>query len=160
MVSERKAGWWYPYIFVAFFLVVMGVNFTMAYFATSTFSGLATERPYEKGLAFNVSIEEARKQDDMGWTVDVQVEPAANHGAHVTVSYRDGDGHAVEGLSVTAQMIRPTAKGHDREVALARVSPGSYATHQELPLAGVWDMNVMARGKDVSYGLSRRILVP
>ena len=160
MVTERRPGWWYPYIFVAGFVVVLLVNFTMAYFANSTFSGLATERAYEKGLAYNQSIEAARKQDDMGWAVDVQVEHGANHGAHVTVSYRDRDGRPVDDLKVAAQLVRPTAKGYDREIVLSRVSPGVYSTHQELPLSGVWDMSVIAQGQDVSYGLSRRILVP
>ncbi|OAN55197.1 hypothetical protein A6A04_11055 [Paramagnetospirillum marisnigri] len=160
MVSERKPGWWYPYIFVACFLLVMAVNFTMAYFASSTFSGLSTEQPYEKGLAYNQTIEAVRKQDEMGWKVDVQVEPGANHSAHVTISYRDRNGNPVEDLSVTAQMVRPTAKGHDREVTLTRISPGTYATHQELPLSGVWDMSVAAIAPGVEYGLSRRILVP
>ncbi|RAU23877.1 hypothetical protein CU669_02020 [Paramagnetospirillum kuznetsovii] len=160
MASERRPGWWYPYIFVAFFVLVMLVNFTMAYFATSTFSGLATERPYEKGLAYNKTIEAVRKQDEMGWTVDNKVELGANHGIHVTVSYRDRDGRPVEELTVKAQLVRPTAKGVDRTVSLARVSPGTYATHQELPLEGVWDMSVSAEGKDVSYGLSRRLIVP
>lgn len=160
MTAERRPGWWYPYIFVAGFMVVLLVNFTMAYFATSTFSGLATEGAYEKGLTYNKSIEAARKQDEMGWTVESKVEPTANHGVHVTVTYRDRDGHAVEDLAVKAQMIRPTAKGYDRDVVLARVSPGAYATVQDLPLSGVWDMNVVAKGKDVSHGMSRRILVP
>lgn len=160
MAAQRRPGWWYPYIFVAGFVVVLLVNFTMAYFANTTFSGLATEGAYEKGLAYNRSIEAARKQDEMGWTVDTQVEMGANHGAHVTVTYRDRDGRPLEDLTVTAQLVRPTAKGHDRTVTLARIAPGAYATHQELPLSGVWDMNVVATGKDVSYGLSRRILVP
>ncbi|TAN62040.1 MAG: hypothetical protein EPN20_11445, partial [Magnetospirillum sp.] len=106
MVAERRPGWWYPYIFVAGFMVVLLVNVTMAYFATSTFSGLSTEHAYEKGLAHNQVLEAARKQEEMGWTVDTNVEPEANHGAHVTVSYRDRDGKPLDGLTVRASLVR------------------------------------------------------
>lgn len=160
MVTERRAGWWYPYIFVAGFVLVLLVNLTMAYFATSTFSGLATEHAYEKGLAYNQTLEAARKQEEMGWTVNSTVDPEANHGAHITVSYLGRDGKPVEDLNVRATLIRPTAKGHDREVTLARVGPGAYATLQEMPLAGVWDMTVVAHKADADYTLMRRIIVP
>ena len=158
--AQRRPGWWYPYIFVGGFMLVLMVNFTMAYFATSTFSGLATDHAYEKGLAFNQTIEAGRKQEAMGWKVDAQVEPEANHGAHVTITYRTPDGKPVDGMVVKARFVRPTAKGHDREVALAQVGPGAYATLQELPLAGVWDLSVAAAGTDVNYLINRRIIVP
>ncbi|CAA7612961.1 FixH family protein [Magnetospirillum sp. SS-4] len=161
MTAERKPGWWYPYIFVGGFAVVLLVNFTMAYFASSTFSGLSTEQAYEKGLAYNQTLDEVRRQEEMGWTVEAEIDPAANHGVHVTVRYADHEGRPVDGLSVRAKLVRPTARGHDREVALAPVASGAYATLQELPLPGVWDMTVEARGAGgVSYELARRILVP
>lgn len=160
MSQTRKPGWWYPYIFVGGFMVVLAVNFTMAYFANSTFSGISTERPYEKGLAFNQTLEAARKQEALGWSVDLQVDPAANHGAHVTITYHDAAGAPQEGMEVKARFVRPTAKGHDREVLLAPVGPGSYATLQELPMAGVWDLELVASGKDQPYLVNRRIVVP
>jgi len=160
MTQQRKPGWWYPYIFVGGFMVVLAVNLTMAYFANSTFSGISTERPYEKGLAFNQTLEAARQQEALNWSVDLQVEPAANHGAHVTITYKDAASKPVDGMQVKALFVRPTAKGHDREVALASVGPGAYATMQELPLAGVWDMTVLASAKDQPYSVLRRIVVP
>ncbi|EME68789.1 integral membrane protein linked to a cation pump [Paramagnetospirillum caucaseum] len=160
MAQARKPGWWYPYIFVGAFLVVVAVNFVMAYFANSTFSGISTERPYEKGLAFNQTIETARKQEALNWSVDLQVDPADSHGAHVTVTYKDAAGQPVDGMEVKALFVRPTAKGHDREVRLAPTGPGTYATQQQLPLAGVWDMALVATGKDMPYSVNRRIVVP
>ena len=161
MVAERRPGWWFPYIFVAGFVLVLLVNLTMAYFATSTFSGLSNDHAYEAGLAYNQTLAAARAQEEMGWAVNSTVDPEANHGAHITLTYRDRDGKPVEDLTVKASLVRPTAKGHDREVTLARVAPGTYATQQEMPLAGIWDMTVNARGAgNVAYTLSRRIIVP
>jgi nitrogen fixation protein FixH len=160
MSVTRKPGWWYPYIFVAGFVVVLTVNFTMAWFANSTFSGLSTENAYEKGLAYNKTLAMKQQEEALGWAVDLQVEPGANHGAHVTITYKDASGHPVDGLAVKAGFVRPTAKGHDREVALAPVGPGAFATQQELPLPGVWDLTVIATGKDIPYSVTRRIVVP
>ncbi|MBI3446865.1 MAG: FixH family protein [Magnetospirillum sp.] len=160
MTVQRRPGWWYPYIFVGGFMVVLMVNFTMAYFANSTFSGLSTDHAYEKGLAYNQTLAAAQKQEEMGWAVDLQVEPEANHGAHITVSYKDKAGKPVDGLVVKAQLVRPTAKGHDRNVALAPIAPGTYATMQEMPLAGIWDLSLLATGDEATYLVNRRILVP
>ena len=161
MAAVRRPGWWYPYIFVAAFVLVMLVNFTMAYFATSTFSGLSNDHAYEAGLAYNQTLAAARAQEEMGWVVNSTVDPEANHGAHITVTYVDSAGKPVEDLTVKAALVRPTAKGVDREVVLAHVGPGTYATQQEMPLAGIWDMTVNARGaENVAYTLSRRIIVP
>ncbi len=160
MTAQRRPGWWYPYIFVAGFMVVLMVNLTMAYFANSTFSGLATDNAYEKGLAYNRTLEAARHQAELGWAVDVRVETAADHGLGLSIDYRDRTGQPVEGLTVRARFVRPTAKGFDRDVVLARVASGTYATHQALPLAGVWDVDVTAEGRDVSHHLMRRVEVP
>ena len=160
MVAERRPGWWYPYIFVAGFVLVLLVNLTMAYFATSTFSGLSNEHAYEAGLAYNQTLAAGRKQAELGWTVNSTVDPEANHGAHITVSYVDRAGKPVDGLIVRASLERPTTKGYDRVVTLARIAPGTYATLQEMPLEGVWDMTVIARGGTAEYSLARRIIVP
>lgn len=160
MSETRKPGWWYPYIFVAGFMVVLAVNFTMAWFANSTFSGLSTDNAYEKGLAYNKTLATRREEEALKWDVGLQVDPAANHGAHLTITYKDAKGQPVDGLSVKAEFVRPTAKGHDRDVALAPVGPGAYATQQELPLPGVWDLTIVASGKEIPYTVSRRIVVP
>lgn len=159
--NKRKPGWWYPYIFVGGFGVVLAVNGALAYFATTTFTGLQTENAYEKGLAYNKTLDQARAQDEMGWTVDVKVEPVAGqaHQSLVVVAYRDRQGRPLDGMAVTARMIRPTSKGHDRDAVLAEVTPGTYGTTVDLPLEGLWDMTLAAAGKEASHQIVRRIVV-
>jgi nitrogen fixation protein FixH len=160
MAVLRKPGWWYPYIFVALFVVVLLVNLTMAYFASSTFSGMATENPYEKGLAYNQNLAMARAQAALGWRVDstIGVAEGAPHRTVVTVTYINHDGRPVDGLDVHAQLVRPTAKGYDRSLVLDAVAPGTYRKVVDLPMAGVWDMDVVALSKDATYEFGRRIV--
>jgi Predicted integral membrane protein linked to a cation pump len=162
MEATRQRGWWYPYIFVGCFVLVVAVNGLMAYFATSTFTGLETEGAYQKGLAYNQNLASARAQEAMGWTVETRARPAEGvTGAQVdvAVSYRDRDGKPVDGLTVTARMIRPTAKGHDHDVTLKPLGDGLYGGVFTMPLNGVWDMDILARGDGVSYEHAQRFVL-
>lgn len=163
MAAIRERGWWYPYIFVGCFVLVVGVNGALAYFATSTFTGLETQGAYQKGLAYNQNIALAKAQEAMGWTVETKVTPGAigTDGAKVdiAISYRDRDGKPVEGLSVEADLIRPTAKGLDRQETLKPLGNGVYGGTYTLPVKGVWDMDVAANGEGVSYQHAQRFVI-
>jgi nitrogen fixation protein FixH len=161
MAEARPRGWWYPYIFVGLFAIVIAVNGTLAYFATSTFTGLETEGAYDKGLAYNTNLAMARAQAELGWTVDTTAEPVAGEGARMalTVTYKDRDGKPVEGLEVSVRVIRPTTKGHDHTVTLEPMGKGVYGIVHPLPLRGVWDLDIAALGKDVSYQHAKRVVI-
>ncbi|MBC7905761.1 MAG: FixH family protein [Rhodospirillaceae bacterium] len=163
MAVLRQRGWWYPYIFVGCFLVVVAVNAGMAYFATSTFSGISTTGAYQKGLAYNQNLAMAKAQEALGWTVETKAKPvddAQAVKADITVSYRDRNGKPVQGLEVNARLVRPTAKGHDRDIALSPLGNGLYGGVYTLPLNGVWDMDVVATGTDVAYEHAQRFVIP
>jgi nitrogen fixation protein FixH len=163
MAATRQRGWWYPYIFVGGFLVVVAVNASMAYFATSTFSGISTDGAYQKGLAYNQNLAMARAQEALGWKVETKVKPVADAQAvkaDIAVSYRDRDGKPVEGLEVQARLVRPTAKGHDQDLTLAPLGNGTYGGVYTLPLNGVWDMDMVATGTDVAYEHAQRFVIP
>jgi len=51
---------WIPKMFLAGFLVVIVANATMAGFAFSSWTGIATEDAYRKGLAYNATLHAAR----------------------------------------------------------------------------------------------------
>lgn len=163
MAATRERGWWYPYIFVGCFVLVVGVNAALAYFATTTFTGLETEGAYQKGLGYNQNLALAKAQEALGWTVDTHIVPGPIGTGGVTVdiavSYRDRDGKAVEGLEVKADLIRPTAKGMDHQEVLKPLGNGTYGGHYALPAKGVWDMDVAALGADVSYQHSQRFVI-
>ncbi|MGE5476452.1 MAG: FixH family protein [Bacteroidales bacterium] len=163
MAMTRERGWWYPYIFVGCFVVVIGVNGALAYFAASTFTGLETEGAYQKGLAYNENLALAKAQEALGWSVDTKVTPGAigtdGTSVEITVSYRDRAGKPVEGLTVSADVIRPTAKGLDRQIKLPPHGNGVYGGTYTLPARGVWDMDVAANGGGSSYQHSQRFVI-
>ncbi|HVI51629.1 MAG TPA: FixH family protein [Candidatus Sulfotelmatobacter sp.] len=163
--TSRRPGWWYPYIFVGVFLVVLAVNLVMASSAVRTFTGLQTEQAYDKGLAYNQVLAQAKEQEKLGWTVDAQVVPhdpsnAQRHDADVTVSYLDKAGQPVKGLSVQAEIVRPTQAGHDLKVDLVEKTAGQYVALAPLDMPGQWEISVIARLGETQYKFSQRVLVP
>ncbi|MGE4280528.1 MAG: FixH family protein [Magnetospirillum sp.] len=164
MAKTRQPGWWYPYIFVAAFGVVLAVNGALAYFATSSFTGLSTDNAYEKGRLYNQNLALAKAQAEMGWQVDTKIEPLKSPDqpqANIHITYRDRDGKAVENLTVRAVMVRPTVAGYDHEVEFPALGDGVYGGTIPLPLAGVWDMDVAAVGDGgLAYQHAQRFVIP
>lgn len=148
--QKRRDGWWYPWIFVAGFAVVLSVNATMIYFATSTFNGLETADPYEKGVAYNKEIAAADAQAALGWSGDFAVtgvRPAKNgegRQAAVRLKVQSADGSPVDGLTVIAELRRPTQAGMDQKIDLLPSAPGEYAAVVAVPLPGLWDVRIVS----------------
>ena len=163
--SSRRPGWWYPYIFVGVFLVVLAVNVIMAYSAVNTFSGIQTENAYEKGVAYNQELAQAKAQERLGWKVEATMVPhdpsnTERHDADLLVTYLDKSDHPVVGLSVKAEVLRPTKAGNDLSVELVERGAGQYTSLVPLPLAGQWELTVTATLGDVKHQLNQRVLVP
>jgi nitrogen fixation protein FixH len=163
--ARRRPGWWYPYIYLGVFLVVLAVNLVFMTSAVRTFSGLETEHAYDKGLAYNEVLAKARAQDHLGWTVEAQLMPRDDgaldsHNADVLVTFIDKAGKPVTGLSVVAELVRPTKTGYDQTIDLAEQGEGRYVAMAKLPLAGQWEMHVKAHKAETDYQLTQRVLVP
>ena len=158
-MKRHAEGRWYPWIFVAAMVLVVGVNGVMVAFALGTWTGLETADHYRKGLAYNSNLEAARRQRDLGWTTAVTVNPGAETTA-LTARFRDRDGRPVTGLEVRAQVIRPTHEGHDRAAVLRHQGDGAYGASLRLPLSGQWEARVIAHGVDGDLQVTRRFIVP
>lgn len=161
---QRKPGFWYPWMFVGMFTVVIAVNGALAYFATSTFTGLHTEGAYEKGLAYNDALAGAAAQEKLGWVVRADLVAAApaegRHGGVLSVDVHGPDGIALDGIDVFAVFTRPTVAGHDTRVPLTRAANDTFVSNVELPFSGQWDMQVVANRGGESFQLNQRVMLP
>ena len=166
--SGRPRGWWYPWLFVAAFVVVIAVNGVMIKLAIGSFSGLDTEHPYERGLGYNETLAAARAQEALGWQVAydaVSAGDATPDGQPISVAARflDRDGNALTGLAVRALLQRPAVEGHDVELPLVERGGGRYVAETALTLPGQWDLRIVAAAAEsdgASWQASRRILLP
>ncbi len=158
-VMRRPRSWWIPWAFVGFFVVVLGANGIMVFFAFDSWTGLATEDAYTKGLAYNEQIADARDQQSLGWKTELNFAPNGTQRGRLELNLKDRHGTPIEGASVMAAFVRPTHAGHDIELVLEPAGVGRYAAEIALPLAGQWDVRLRAEHERGDYRLERRIVV-
>ncbi|MDO9711288.1 FixH family protein [Paracraurococcus lichenis] len=151
-LSPRRSLW-IPYAFVGGMLLVLAVNAGMVYAAVSTFTGVTTGRSYDKGRAYNHVLEEAARQDALGWRPEV-----ALAGGALRVTVRDREGLPVEGR--LDGVLRRPVEGTEMVVAAAAVSPGTWVA--EAPArAGQWEARLRLTAADGRHlDIRQRVMVP
>jgi nitrogen fixation protein FixH len=148
---------WIPYAFVAFFGVVLLANGAMIWIAFATWTGLETESAYQKGLAYNRVLDQARAQASRGWQVDLEFAQADERAVAVKLALADRHGDLIEDASVSTTFFRPTHEGHDQVAAIPHRYGGEYEARVELPLAGQWDVQLSIERAGEVWRETRRV---
>ncbi|MDX6751656.1 FixH family protein [Geminicoccaceae bacterium 1502E] len=144
-----RRGRWIPWIFVAGFAVVTAVNATMIWIAVDSFTGLDTERSYDRGLGYNRNLEAARRQQALGWQAALTARGIDRAAAELVLEVQDASGRPLTDARVEGQLRRPSAAALDRELVLRPDAPGRYRVRIELPEPGLWDAHLrVTRGGD------------
>ncbi len=123
---KRITGWHAAAALIAFFGVVIAVNVTMAVFAVRTFGGVVVENSYVASQKYNGWLEAARRQNELGWTI----EPGLDRQRHVVVSV-DVESAQVAGFArhpLGREADVPLTFGRDMRSAQA-LPPGRWAVH-------------------------------
>lgn len=141
-----KRVWWY---FVAFFGFIAAVNAVMVTLAIRTHSGVVTEHPYEKGLAYNQVVEAEKEQEALGWKGSINYKNGA-----LSFDLHDQNNLPVAPEKTTATITRPTQQGMDFTVDLKGAE-----TPVLFPANGLWEVRVDAMHEGVHYQQSKRIVV-
>lgn len=125
-------------ITVAFFGVIFGVNFVMAYQAIHTFPGLEVENGYIASQSFNADM---KAQKALGWTVNLTY---ANK--HFIVEFDGKDGHEPDVAALDVLVGRPTEAREDQRPVFARNGAVFSAPLDLRP--GRWMVVVQAKAGD------------
>ncbi|MBL8839830.1 MAG: FixH family protein [Alphaproteobacteria bacterium] len=157
--AQPRRGRWIPWTFVFGFAVVVAVNATMITYAVTSFSGLATANPYERGLAYNRVLEEQDRQAALGWTLAPAFAAgrAGTNAGEITLRATRADGTPLAGLSVTVELTRPLEAIAPIDLALREVGEGVYRAGVTLPRGGQWDLHVIATAGGDRRDLRQRI---
>jgi len=133
------------WILVAFFGVVMAVNFTMARFALSTFGGTVVDNSYVASQRYNEWLARAAAQDRLGWVQSVNV----GEGRHLVLSVKK-NGVSLQGLRVSATLNHPLGQAEPRPIHFAPTGDGMLRSAEVVP-TGRWRLDVVVRhGGDVA----------
>jgi nitrogen fixation protein FixH len=138
-------------VMVAFFGIIIAVNFTMAYFATSTWSGLVVENTYVASQQFNGKTEAIRQMLATGINGELSVKRDG-------IRYRltlPGNTPVVAD-SVVAHFKRPVGEHQDFEQVLTPAGEGVYVASRKV-LAGSWivEMKAQKDGKLIMHEAHR-----
>lgn len=158
--ESRPSDRWLPWLFVVFFAVVLSVNGVMVYFAASSWTGIETKQPYIKGRDYNRTLDAVAEQNARGWNAGLSIEVQDRDHVRLDLTLTDSGKHALAGADVLARFIRPTHEGHDVEVSMNGYGAGRYVGILQAPLAGQWDVRVLARHPSGDFRITRRIVVP
>ena len=150
---------WIPWVFVAFFVVVVSMNGVMTYFAFDTWTGLTVTNAYERGLRHNDEIAEARAQAALGWVAELEFSQTGDTNGRMLLTLSDQWGTGLEQAAVRARLIRPTHEGYDFETDLVPAGPGQYAAEIDFPLAGQWSVEIRADHERGTYRLDDRLFL-
>jgi len=132
-------GWHMTAILVAFFAVVMTVNFAMARFALSTFGGAVVENSYVASQHYNEWLRRAAAQDRLGWTAGATLGP--DRRARLTI---DRDGRPLAGLAVTATLSHPLGRTPPATMHFVPDADGRLVSEERVP-AGRWRLDLAVR---------------
>lgn len=156
-ITERErtfTGWHMLAVMVAFFGVVISVNVLMAYYATTSWSGILAKNTYVASQDFNKKAAEARAWAAKGYAGDLEV-------AGGRVIFRlNGPADEIAAVdSVTALFHRPVGEDQDFTLTLVKTGEGRYTTeHAVAP--GPWVVDVeVENGGQVMFHKAERIVV-
>lgn len=122
-MSGRFTGRHMWALMLGFFGTVIAVNFTMAWFASSTFGGTVVDNSYVASQKFNGWLEEGRAQKALGWRVKISLDGQR----HVLVDTPIG------GAALTGSATHPLGRMPEQALRFAAIGEGRYRSIAPLP---------------------------
>lgn len=142
---------WY---FAAFFAFIATVDAILVTLAVNSQTGMVTDHPYERGLAYNKTIEAANAQQSLGWQMEIKLTPQK-----LNILWKDKAGKPITTGKVYAVLRRPTQEKLDQQMHL-HAKADSWETEVELSAKGLWEVRAYATSEDGrEYQFSKRVVV-
>ncbi len=144
-------GWHMLAIMLAFFGTIITVNFTMAYFATSTWSGLVVKNTYVASQEFNGKTAAIKEMLATGIAGDLSVD---TKGMRYRLTLPNDV--PVVADSVLAHFKRPVGEHQDFELVMTPAGDGLYLAETAV-LPGSWIVEIKATkgGKMIMHEAKR-----
>lgn len=137
-----------------FFGTIITVNLIMAYFATTSWTGLVVKNSYVASQHFNEKLAANKAQDALGWSPSLVVD-----GDVLRYRLLDAKGAPVEASQAEAMLRRPSHERDDHMVTFVPVANGDFVVEHELA-AGAWDIEVkLTSNNDIPFVYRERFIV-
>ena len=137
-MTRTFTGWHMAAITISFFAVIIAVNLTLAFFASTSWTGLVVANSYVASQRFNQDAEIARQQQALGWQMKLTVDRSL-----AQISILDRANQPLTDLNIRAILKRPTDEAGDQELQLQEKGAGIYLA-QVVVSRGVWIADITA----------------
>lgn len=105
---------------------------------------------YKKALAWDAHQAAIGRSRALGWKTSVQVTPAQDGKAQLTLSVRDGQDQPVNLSNAEVVWSRPADARLHHTLTLRGVGPGQYEVSVPVPVKGLWEAQLsLSRGQEV-----------
>lgn len=161
MEKKDSSGWRSPWVraCIGLLLTVMMINVGFILLSSNSDPGLVTEEYYKYGMQQNKVDKMFRKQLERGWQVELsmptKIEPGKTF--QVQVIAMDKQGAPISGGRMELTCYRPSNASQDLSITLKEVAAGKYTASASLPVAGIWDINLLFEAKGEQHSVRRRI---
>lgn len=147
-----------PYIFLAFFAVIIVVNVCYVYISNKTWRGVVTNDSYQKGIRYNDAINQMKKQKDSGWSLKINYTRTSERGGIFAVVPLDKESALIKDAKIYVHFKRPTQSGFDFMVYL-EFADGTYRTNVIFPMMGQWDAEiVVSKDENIFQEVKRYVI--
>lgn len=141
-MTRTFTGWHMAAITISFFAVIIAVNLTLAFFASSSWTGLVVANSYVASQSFNRDAEIARQQQALGWQMKLTVDRSL-----AKIVILDRDNLSMTDLNIRAVLQRPTDEAGDQVLELREAGAGIYLASTTIG-SGVWVVDITAENSD------------
>jgi nitrogen fixation protein FixH len=148
-----KKGWYWPLLLVGL-LIVGGVGPNLILLAMATGDPSFSVEPdyYTKSLHWDDRLAQERRNAELGWSLGLDVRPAASGGGGVllTAHLADGAGAPLDGASVELEAFHNARASEVLRTSLRGGGEGAYAATLPARRPGLWEFRIVVRrGGDV-----------
>jgi nitrogen fixation protein FixH len=152
---DQERGKIVPWVIAAFFLSFMLPLIGFAIIAFTHKPSEVTANAYQKGLAYNATLEKAAAQAALGWKAEISLT-----GNRLRFILKDNFGQPISGAAVDGWLIRPSQQALDHAVPLKEAAKGVYEGDVELPAKGLWNVRVTALAQGKQFQTEKTLTVP
>jgi len=153
----RSSGWYWPVGLAALLVVSAGANIALVVITARDASFAVEPNYYAKALAWDETMAQQARNEALGWSLDLRVEPTGGRDAMAVVArLADRAGAPIAGARIAIEARHNARANRVLTAALEPRGPGYMAT---MPLArpGLWEFRArVTRGADVFTAILMR----
>ncbi len=143
---DRRRGRFVPWAIAGFYLTFMSALIGFVVIAYRNPPSEVTAKAYEKGLAYNQTLEKASLEEALGWHSVIGYQDGV-----IRFTLRDSRRQAIDGAEVRAWFVYPANAAADRSMTLLPAGEGVYKATLNLPEPGLWTVHVTAGKQGRQY---------